>query len=91
LVFQVTRSDINETANTLLRHEKLVFSGLMCDLINTVKQRAAFRLEGARLSHTELLNTPEFIFEECSHQTGRLLAGNSNGIILDLGSGQVGH
>lgn len=64
---QVTRSDINQTADTLLRHEKLVFSNLMGDLINIVKQRAAGRLEGARLSHTELLNTPEFIFEETAH------------------------
>ena len=40
----------------------------MGDLINTVKARAAGRLEGSRLSFKDLLLTPEFIFEETSHQ-----------------------
>ena len=65
----MTRSDINETADTLLRHEKMVFSLLLGDLINTVKQRGAGRLEGARLTHKDLLNFPQFIFEETAHQT----------------------
>ncbi len=38
-LIKVTRSDVNPTADVLLRHEKLVFSGLMCDLINTVRQK----------------------------------------------------
>lgn len=41
---------------------------LFGDLINTVKQRAAGRKEDCRTSHQELLNTPEFIFEETAHQ-----------------------
>ena len=45
-----------------------VYSRLMGDLINTVKARAAGRLEGSRLSFKDLLLTPEFIFEETSHQ-----------------------
>ena len=65
----MTRSDINETADNLLRHEKLVFSLLIGDFINTVKQRGATRLEGMRKDHQEILNTPKFIFEETSHQT----------------------
>ena len=69
LALQVTRSDINETADTLLRHEKLVFSLLMGDLINTVKQKGAGRLDDHRLNHKEVLNTPQFIFEETTHQT----------------------
>ena len=40
----------------------------MGDLINTVKARAACRLEGSRLSFKDLLLTPRFIFEETSHQ-----------------------
>ena len=75
----MTRSDINETADTLLRHEKLVFSLLFTDLINTVKQRAAVRTEGCRISHKELLNTPEFIFEETAHQSDVL----RNVLVLD--------
>ena len=38
------------------------------DLINTVKQRAAGRTEEERKSHKELLDTPEFIFDETQHQ-----------------------
>jgi hypothetical protein len=75
----VTRNDINETADTLLRHEKLVFSLLFGDLINTVKQRAAGRTEGCRTTHQELLNTPEFIFEETAHQSDVL----RNVLVLD--------
>ena len=41
---------------------------LFGDLINTVKQRAAGRTEEERKSHKELLDTPEFIFEETLHQ-----------------------
>ena len=37
------------------------------DLINTVKQRAAGRTEEERKSHKELLDTPEFIFDETQH------------------------
>ena len=75
----MTRSDINDTADTLLRHEKLVFSLLFTDLINLVKQRAAVRMEGCRISHKELLNTPEFIFEETAHQSDVL----RNVLVLD--------
>ena len=75
----MTRSDINETADILLRHEKLVFSMLFGDLINTVKQRAAGRTEELRISHKELLNTPEFIFEESAHQSDVL----RNVLVLD--------
>lgn len=39
----------------------------MNDLINTVKQRAANRTEGARISPKELINTPKFIYEETTH------------------------
>lgn len=78
-LIKVTRSDLNETADTLLRHEMQVFSGLMNDLINIVKQKAAGRLEGSRLTHTELINTPEFIFEETSHQADVL----RNVLVLD--------
>ncbi len=49
-VIKMTRSDVSETADALLRHERQVFSRLMGDLINTVKQRAASRLEGSRIS-----------------------------------------
>ena len=41
---------------------------LFGDLINTVKQRAAGRTEEERKSHKELLDTPEFIFDETQHQ-----------------------
>ena len=67
-IIKVTRSDVNDTADKLLRHEKQVFSRLMGDLINMVKQRGAGRTEGSRLRATDLLKTPEFIFEESSHQ-----------------------
>lgn len=52
---------------------------LFGDLINTVKQRAAGRTEGCRTSHKELLNTPEFIFEETAHQADVL----RNVLVLD--------
>ena len=67
-LIKVTRSDVNEVAEALLRHEKQVYARLMGDLINTVKARAAGRLEGSRLSFKDLLLTPQFIFEETSHQ-----------------------
>ena len=81
-IIKVTRSDVNETADKLLRHEKQVFSRLMGDLINMVKQRGAGRAEGARLSANELLKTPEFIFEESSHQVKMIFksTGLSNNI-----------
>ena len=60
----------NGVADNLLRHEKAVYSRLLGDLINTVKARAAGRLEGSRVSHTDLIHTPEFIFEETAHQVG---------------------
>ena len=41
---------------------------LFGDLINTVKQRTAGRTEEERKSHKELLDTPEFIFDETQHQ-----------------------
>jgi hypothetical protein len=66
-IIKVTRSDVNETANILLRHEKQVFSRLVSDLINTVKMKSAGFLEGARVSPKELILTPEFIYEETSH------------------------
>jgi len=66
-IIKVTRSDINETANQLLRHEKQIFSRLVNDLINTVKQKSAGFLEGARVSPRELILTPDFIYEETSH------------------------
>ncbi len=43
------------------------FHRLMGDLNNTVKQRAAGRMESARIAFKDLLQTPEFIFEETSH------------------------
>ena len=67
-LIKVTRSDVNAVADNLLRHEKAIYSRLLGDLINTVKARAAGRLEGARVSHTDLIHTPEFIFEETQHQ-----------------------
>jgi len=78
-LIKCTRSDINETADILLRHEKLVFSMLFGDLINTVKQRAAGRTEEERKSHKELLDTPEFIFDETQHQSDVL----RNVLVLD--------
>ena len=63
----MTRSDINDTANQLLRHEKQIFSRLVNDLINTVKQKSAGFLEGARVSPRDLLLFPDFIFDETSH------------------------
>jgi len=66
-IIKVTRSDINETANILLKHEKQVFSRLVNDLINTVKQKSAGFLENARVSPKDLILTPEFIYEETSH------------------------
>jgi len=66
-IIKVTRSDINETANILLKHEKQVFSRLVNDLINTVKQKSAGFLEGARVSPKDLILTPEYIYEETSH------------------------
>ena len=45
-----------------------MFSMVFGDLINTVKQRAAGRTEEERKSHKELLDTPEFIFDETQHQ-----------------------
>jgi len=66
-IIKVTRSDVNETANQLLRHEKQIFSRLVNDLVNTVKQKSAGFLEGARVSPKELILTPDFIYEETSH------------------------
>jgi len=66
-IIKVTRSDVNETANQLLRHEKQIFSRLVSDLVNTVKQKSAGFLEGARVSPKELILTPDFIYEETSH------------------------
>ena len=48
-LIKVARSDASEAADAALRHERQVFSRLMNDLINTVKQRAAGRSEGARI------------------------------------------
>jgi len=78
-LIKCTRSDINETADILLRHEKQVFSMVFGDLINTVKQRAAGRTEEERKSHKELLDTPEFIFDETQHQSDVL----RNVLVLD--------
>ena len=66
-IIKVTRSDVNDVANVLLKHEKQVFSRLVSDLINTVKQKSAGFLEGARVSPKDLILTPEFIYEETSH------------------------
>ena len=66
-IIKVTRSDVNETANQLMRHEKQIFSRLVNDLINTVKQKSAGFLEGARVSPKELILTPDFVYEETSH------------------------
>lgn len=78
-------------ADRLLRHEKQVFSRLLTDLIDAVKQRSgkfqlqhfldeidfntsfytlfvAGRLEGSRLCFSDILQTPEFIFEETQVQ-----------------------
>jgi len=67
-VIKVARSDDSDIADATLRHECQVYSRLVGDLINTVKQRAASRLEGARVAFTDLLHSPEFIFDEVSHQ-----------------------
>jgi len=66
-IIKVTRSDVNDVANVLLKHEKQVFSRLVSDLINTVKQKSAGFLEGARVSPKDLILTPEFIYEETAH------------------------
>ena len=71
-LIKVTRSDINEVADTLLRHERQVYARLIGDLINTVKQRAAGRLEGSRITFQDLLQTPEFIFEETAHHAEQI-------------------
>jgi hypothetical protein len=84
----LSRSDVNEMADRLLRHEKQVFSRLLTDLIDAVKQRSgkslmicrdlgcgllilhfpAGRMEGSRLCFSDILQTPEFIFEETQAQ-----------------------
>lgn len=66
-VIKVTRSDVNETANILLKHEKQVFSRLLADLINTVKHKSAAFTEGARINYEDLLLTPEYIYDETTH------------------------
>merc|ERR1719410_1499899 len=66
-VIKVCRSDVNEVASTLLKQEKQFYSRLLSDLINTVKQKSAGFLEGARVSPKELILTPDFIYEETSH------------------------
>ena len=67
-VIKVCRSDVNEVASTLLKQEKQFYSRLLSDLINTVKQKSAGFLEGARVSPKDLILTPEFIYEETAHQ-----------------------
>ncbi len=49
-LIKLTRSDLSETADFLLKHERQVFSRLMNDLINTVKQKAANKVEGSRIA-----------------------------------------
>lgn len=66
-IVKVTRSDVNETANVLLKHEKYVFSRLVADLICTVKQKSACFLEGARVDYQDLLHVPEYIYDETTH------------------------
>ena len=61
----------NSTSSDRPQPSLKVYARLMGDLINTVKARAACRLEGSRLSFKDLLLTPRFIFEETSHQARR--------------------
>ena len=89
-IIKVTRSDVNDVANVLLKQEKQFFSRLVSDLINTVKQKSAGFLEGARVSPKDLILTPEFIYEETSHaaDVSRHVLGKKSPIrsgILDIG------
>jgi len=66
-IIKVTRSDVNETANLLLRHEKQVFSRLVADLVNSIKQKSASFSDGARVNFKDLILVPEYIYDETSH------------------------
>ena len=44
-----------------------VFSRLVCDLINAIKQKSATFLDGARVNYKDLLLVPEYIYDETSH------------------------
>ncbi len=44
-----------------------VFSRLVSDLINTIKQKSATFLDGARVNYKDLILVPEYIFDETSH------------------------
>ncbi len=66
-IIKVTRSDINETANILLRHEKQVFSRLISDLINSIKQKSTSFTDGSRVNYKDLILVPEYIYDETTH------------------------
>lgn len=66
-IIKVTRSDINEHANILLRHEKQVFSRLVCDLVNAIKQKSTTFTDGSRFNFEELILMPEYIYDETNH------------------------
>jgi len=66
-IIKVTRSDVNETANVLLRHEKQVFGRLVADLINSIKQKSASFTDGARVNFRDLILVPEYIYDETTH------------------------
>jgi hypothetical protein len=44
-----------------------VFSRLVADLINAIKQKSATILDGARVNYKDLILVPEYIYDETSH------------------------
>ena len=66
-IIKVTRSDINENANVLLRHEKQVFGRLVSDLVNAIKQKSTTFTDGSKFNLKELLLMPEYIYDETNH------------------------
>jgi len=66
-IIKVTRSDLNENANVLLRHEKQVFGRLVADLVNSIKQKSASFTDGSRVNYKDLILVPEYIYDETTH------------------------
>nr|XP_040564965.1 uncharacterized protein LOC121114914 [Lepeophtheirus salmonis] len=79
-LIKITRSDMSPVANPLLLHERQVYGRLMGDLINTIKQTAAGRLEGSRIEYQELIHCPDFVFEEIIRQTDNV---TTNLLVID--------
>ena len=50
------RSDVNEHADRLLRHEKQFFSRLLSDLIDVVKQRSGIAGNSSNFQLIEFFN-----------------------------------